>query len=418
MASETAFEYAPAFADAVESGGRDLPPPDRFNLLDIYKGFGWQAPTGAQWLEATGVQYSSVVENGKTIYQYHVKTDQGALIPILTSDKAPEQAEPLIRTWREEKMKQLEQAFKIKISRDGTEELVRNVTVAAFPARAPEVFELLALEKAFYTGQPSSTRTHNGKQLSIVFPHKNPTSYADAYYEQAGTKEGGPVIAFEPHERTFSRFYQVALHELAHSEYYQMVNKAPEQQNTLMRALGWKPAKNSPVWLMEGKDGHLYASDFENRRFVRVNESGQALDDSGKVTSDPAKVVQIGYFAMRDFASQRPVSEYFPNHREMAAEALSWFRADASTRAYFFANDADQYAAVKTFDQIGIDITYGRNSDGSSLFIRLPGGGLAENNFLNQMIVHNYEQSLTNGTYKPGAPPPPPPKFPFECIYC
>ncbi len=411
MASETAFEYTPAFARIQDEAL------DRFDILDLLKG---SEPARTTWLEATGVKHSTTVKDGETQYQYFVETSQGDPIQILSSDKAPDQAEPLIRKWRDEKMTKLEQLFKISISRDGGTETIKPMVPKPFATRSPEVYELLALEKAFFNGQPHSFNTHNGKTLSIVFPDKVSTTTADAYFEKEGTKNGSPAIVFEPHERTFSRFYEVALHELGHNEYYQMLNRAPDSQNQLLKELGWQPAKNSPAWLIQASDGYLYASDFPNRQFIRVNEQGQLLDISGNRVWDQNKQVKIGYFEMKNLAREHPATDYFPSERETAAEALSQFRATDLTRARFFKNDTSQYTAVKTYDQFVIDNAYGRKSDGTSQFIRLPGGLLAENNFGNQMIVYRYEESLKNGTYEYGAEPvlPPRPPLPFECKWC
>jgi hypothetical protein len=440
MASETAFEYTSVFAradDAAilppvitmdERGLRDIQAlnarekQNRFDIFDIFKTDG-SPLTGSKWLEATGVQHSLVMKDGKPQYQYFVRTyqgDQGDPIQILTSDKAPDQAEPLIRNWRDEKMTKMEQLFKISISRDGTTETVKDIAPNPFAVRSPEVYELLALEKAFFSGQPHSINTHNGKPLSIVFPEKVSTTIADAYFEKEGSKTGAPMIVFEPTERTFSRFYEVALHELAHNEYYLMLNRAPETQNQLLRELGWQPARNAPAWLIQGRDGYLYASDFPNRQFLRVNDQGQLLDASGNRLVDRSKQVAIGYFEMKEFAREHPATDYFPSEREMAAEALSQFRATDLTRARFYQNDISQYAAVKAYDQFVIDNAYGRKSDGTSQFIRLPGGLLAENNFGNQMTVFRYEESLKNGTYQPGVEPLPPARqpLPFVCQWC
>jgi hypothetical protein len=99
---------------------------------------------------------------------------------------------------------------------------------------------------------------------------------------------------------------------------------------------------------------------------------------------------------MQNNADVKPTTAYFPNPGENGAEAQILFRSGEAQRTELYLHDPKAYEAAKAFDQLELDTDprYGRNADGSSKFIRLPDGTIAENTEANRQAVIDYEATL------------------------
>lgn len=368
-------------------------------LKELERILGQTAPSFETLNTKYGVKFEAVTRpDGTNVKQYYVEGDKGQKLPILeTSSDNPREVEAKLKEWRDTKIKELEQKHGIELSRDGQKDNPRGKEV---DLRAPRINELVALEAGLNLSYPS-TGQRQGKPILVQFAVQ-PTSTADAYVN--ARLDGQTRVLFEPMTRDFNGLRETILHEWAHVGERNMRDRNPAAVDKFFADMGYRKVQTeagADQWQLRDKNGNYWtlgSGEDAYGTWTRVDEKGRPLKADGTLASDwkdPAAATR-GTSEMRDNAAITPTTRYFPNPKEMGAEATRYFRNGEAGRSELYVNDPALYRAAKEFDQkeLDADPRYGVNPDGSSKFIRLPDGNIVLNNEANRKIVSDYELTL------------------------
>lgn len=344
--------------------------------------------------------------DGTTVRKFYVEGENGTKLPVLeTMGDNPREIERKLQEWRDLKMKEIEQRYNVKFSRDGQTEVNRDGKT--FDLRSPKINELLALEEGLRRSQPS-TNTLNPHPVLVQFAVQISSARdVDAYY--TGNKQRR--IVFEPKvpDREFQRMKEATIHEWAHNSQYNMRVRNPAALDKVYADMGWRRVVDggSERFQLRGSDGHYYMQRPDSKdadsNWVRVDANGKPLKPDGKPAAnwDDKGLVWLTNAQMADKAAVKPASfgfysPYFPHPDEMNAEALTKLRGSLDAREDLYLTDVNLYRATKEYDQkeIDADPSFGTNKDGSSKFIRHPDGRIVANSFANQRAVREFEAEL------------------------
>lgn len=388
----------------------DKSPQGKLEQLD--KTLSGGTPTARALAEKYGVTSEEVVRpNGARVRKYYVEGENGVKQPVLetTSDDPREVVvERQLREWRDAKIKEIENKYHFQISRDGQTERLQGKDAAL---RSPRIDELLALEQAAVRSQPSA-RAANGKPIRIEFPVTATTPY-DAYVAGRASNADQERIVFEPMSRSFKGFKDTALHEFAHIGQHNMRERDAASLDRAYAAMGYRQVRTeggSTQWQLKGKDGHYYTEHptSSGTQWIRVDEKGRPMKADGKPASGFAdqNAVTVTSTEMQKRAVVKPASWYFTNPAENHAEGLWLLRGGVQDRERLYRTSPDLYRIIKEYDQkeIDADPRYGKNSDGTSKFIRLPDGTIGPNNEANRAGVAQFEAQIINQS-APSRPP-------------
>ena len=340
--------------------------------------------------------------DGTTVRHYYVEGEKGAKLPVLDSNSDnPVEVERQLKEFQDAKSKELEQKYNVQFSHDGQTDSPLGKQV---DLRSPRIDELMALQEGFAHSEPS-TSTLNGRPILVQFAAQ-PSSPYDAYV--LGKEDGQQRILFEPLNRDYTGLKGTILHEWAHNGQNNLYSRDPEGIKQVYEQMGYrnvqvkdKDGKNQDQWQLKDKDGNYYAQgpgQFPFGNWTRVDEQGHPLKADGSLANgfeDKTASTRTNH-DMADAAAVHPSSDYFPNPGENNAEANRHFRADTTGRTDVYVADPQLYSATKKLDQLDLDNDprYGRNSDGTSKFLRLPDGNIALNNEENRKAVDDYEATL------------------------
>lgn len=353
------------------------------------------APTSDSLNERYSVKYDEETKpDGTKVRHYYVDGEKGEKEKILdTTSDDPKEIERQLKEWQANKIRELEGKFNVQFSQDGQTESAAGKTV---DLRAPNIAELVALEKGLQQSEPS-TRTSNGRPIMVQFAMQ-PVTAADAWVMPR--PDGQDRILFEPVERMGAwGLKRTILHEWGHNAQNLMEKSDPASLEQHYSEIGYK--KVNDKWYLEGKDGNLYIQGpgrVPNGIWTRVNENGEPLKADGSLASgfdDPTAFTYTNR-DMREQSRVKPMTEYFPQPNERSAEAIWHFRGDKDSRGNLYLNDVTLYNSTKVMDQKSIDADprYGKNPDGSSKFIRMPDGSIQPNDEANRKAVSDFEAQL------------------------
>lgn len=359
------------------------------------------APTMESLAIKYGITYETVDVNGQPVTKSFVSGRNGEKLPVLDNvSQNPVEAQRQLKEWQDKKIAQLQTDYGIIFSTDGDRQ---HTGLKEIDLRSPRIDELLAFERALQHSEPS-TRTLDGNPVRVWFAAE-PSSPYDAYVIGHG---GEQLIVFEPLDRSFEGLEDTILHEWAHNGQHNMSILDPEASAAFAEAIGYRKVdiinadgNSETQWQFKSDDGKYYAQGPGQAPFgkwTRVDEQGRPLKADGTLAQDWKDKAAESYSnqEMQARAAVKPSSQYFPSPGENGAETLRHFRVDAEGREALYANDPVSYAATKQIDQAELDADprYGRNEDGSSKYIRLPDGTVAENNDQNRKAVAAYEAAL------------------------
>lgn len=381
---------------AAELQNNDKSPKGKLESLE--KIFTEAAPTMRALEVRFGVTSTEVVRpDGTRVRRYYVEGENGQKTQVLdTTSDDPKEIERQLTQWREAKIKEIEAKYNLQISRDGQTDRLQGKDA---DLRAPRIDELLALEQAAMRSQPSA-RSANGKPVRVEFTVRPSTPY-DAYVPGRVSDDEQERIVFEPLSRTFKGFKDTAMHEFAHIGQHNMRQRDAAALDTAFEAMGYRRVKTDDgamQWQLKGKDGNYYTENPNGTGWTRVDEKGRPLKTDGKPASGfkDKDAVTISSTEIQERAVVRPASWYFTNPVENQAEGLWLFRGGEQDRTRLFTTSPELYKIIKEYDQkeIDADPRYGKNSDGTAKFIRLPDGTIGENNEANRAIVTQFEKKM------------------------
>ncbi|HEY9788479.1 MAG TPA: hypothetical protein V6D17_24025 [Candidatus Obscuribacterales bacterium] len=377
-------------------------------------------------------KYGVDVRTNGNRYEYYAKVD-GKDKLMFVSDASGEglrQSDRQLKEMVEKRTKELEDKYKIKIMKEGErtvpeerfdEKANRMRFGDKIPARSPKLGELEELAKALEKSQPSN----------LTGDPKNPMKVA--FLSKPLSKDDPAAAFFDPHRRMMmispnhekilseahrhngkgccggksedggprKSLSEVLVHEFAHNAQSNTgVEKNGHMSAKLMDELGYAERydkeQRRTVYDAKAKDGYQYSigpgKDGEKAWFRR-DKDGNYITSNGEKTSDPRKAQQLNNEEMREKMLVKPTTPYFDHPAETMAEALTDLRLGEESRGRIARNNPSIYEVAKKYDQQEIDKFYGKKSDGSSKFVRLPDGRIAENSAASRKKIADFENA-------------------------
>lgn len=340
--------------------------------------------------------------NGKIVNRYYHVGPDGERNLVLKTDLPPERASEQIDQWKESKLKELEQTFNVRISREGeTDVYGRGWPWSSYETRTPFAGEVATLEEALLRSVPD-TETFSGKPLKITYlTHPVPEDGVEAFAR-------GEEIVLSPNP---SR--STLIHELAHIGQQEVSHdwvpggfESETGSDNILREfadkMGWKASSNG--WIIEDKEGNYWkAVKWPGEDWVRTDANGNPADSNGRRTDNPWNPFDHGEdtaqhrsgMEIMENAKVSPVSSYFPNPAEMWAEMASEFRNGEISRQEFYNRSVESYQLTKELDQRQINSEFGTRDDGQPNKIRLPNGIVVENTSENRTTVDTFERTIS-----------------------
>lgn len=348
-------------------------------------------------------------------YEYVLKAN-GKETVVCESYKSVDgmrEAEAKLREAAEEKIKEIEEKYGIKITKEG--ETVSGVghdedRDRKFHARTPTLKELAALEEALKRTGDSCVTRDPSKPLAVTFAQEefgpfgfyNPESNHLFMFTNHNGRDKMPAThADREGERTDKDppdLKHIILHELAH---HSQLSFPPDEKTREKeyREQGWVQSKDkekdgSPKYEFLGKDGYQYELEAGKDGFTwrRKDADGNYIDKDGNPVDSSDKAHSMSIKEMRENALVPPATDYFFFPIEQQGENLALLRAGGDVTGKFIRENHELYQATRSTDQRHIDSVFGRNDDGSSKMIRMPDGTIAENNRQNQERLKEFEK--------------------------
>jgi hypothetical protein len=272
-------------------------------------------------------------------------------------------------------------------------------------AREPRLSELLGVEGALKSSQPSQLTDAKGHTLKYYYLEK-PSAGQNTYDAGlfAGDSRGRASVMIEPdaypfrpitaadaianHQDLKSSIEALTAHEMAHNTESKLGLFDYRTMAPVAEKLGWTVAydsdKNPQYWLLQGKNNDYYRLTTDglssNNGWIRCNADGQPLDNAGKIVENADLAPHYDNKAVRELARVRPPTDYFTEPTEELADGLMLYRLGDNGQSQLHASGDQVFNTVAQVDQSEIDLQFGKNSDGSSKMHRLPDGALADTN--------------------------------------
>jgi hypothetical protein len=375
-------------------------------------------------LEKYGV--ARTVDHGLVQYKMAGSTENKILFETSAGSTEFEQSKHKLDAITQEKINDLKSKYHVSFSLDN-ENAVRPwvqskthadklVPGAMLKARAPRLSELMGVEAALQSSQPSQLL--NGKQTGLKFYFLKTPTFGKNTYDAglyAADEKGKPSVFFEPdtqpdrpitaadafqkHEDVKTSIEALATHEIAHNAEWNMGLWDPEKLKPIAEKLGWTTSSDSSYWLLKGNSGEFFRLTNDglssDKGWIRCDEKGAALDNDGKPVADTNAAPHLTNTEVRDRALVRPPTDYFTAPDEMLADSLMLLRVGETGRKELAKSGSDLYNVVKDFDQSEIDSRFGKAPDASSKKVRLPNGNLVDNNEDSRQVISSFNQSLT-----------------------
>lgn len=404
---------------------------DRTSALD--KALGDASPTVESLRAKYGVQIEEGAgAGGARVNRLSVDIGDGKRLDIGTAtSENPRDIERQLKTWQENKMKELEREFPVKISRDGDTEKIFDYTPGKgglstladgllditgikdapdnpfgerVALKTPRVDQLVGLEMGLRTSA-ASVRTADNLGTKVLFPIEDTREQALAYYMGKDGKRDN--IVFDPSNDGVVGTRGVAIHEWFHNSQYVASTEDKQSLDKFYSDMGFRLVEGR--WQIKDKEGNYYAQSSEQGVFgdwTRVDDKNRPLKADGSLAASWRDVgaSRLSNGEMRERASVRPSSDYFPDPGEESADAIRCLRDTQASRQQLLEADRNLYNAAKTYDQRELDRSprFGKNPDGTSKFIRLPDTSIVLNNAANRKTVADFESSVIAGAAAKG----------------
>ncbi len=296
----------------------------------------------------------------------------------------------------------------------------RLVPGAMLKARAPRLSELMGVEAALQSSQPSqflAVGKHPDQQIGLKFYFLKTPTFGKSTYDAglyAADEKGKPSVFFEPdlqpdrpitaadafqkHEDVKTSIEALAAHEIAHNAEWNMGLWDPEKLKPIAEKLGWTTSTDSSYWLLKGNSGEFFRLTNDglssDKGWIRCDQKGAALANDGKPVADPSAAPHLTNTEVRQRALVRPPTDYFTAPDEMLADSLMLLRVGEDGRKELIKSGSEVYNVIKDFDQAEIDLRFGKSADGNSKKVRLPNGNLVDNNDDSRQVISSFDKSL------------------------
>jgi hypothetical protein len=376
-------------------------------------------------LEKYGVARTD--EHGLIQYRMAGSTDNRVLFETAAGTAEFAQSSHKLDELTQEKVNDLKSKYHVSFSTEGENAVrpwlasknnpSRLVPGAMLHARAPRLSELMGIEAALQSSQPSQLVGASGQNGLKFYFLKTPTFGKHTFdaglfagdakgklsvFLEPDAQPGRPITvadAVEKHEDIKTSIEALAAHEIAHNSEWNMDLWDLEKLKPLAEQLGWTVPPDSSYWLLKGKGGEFFRLTNDglssDKGWIRCDEKGGALDDGGNPVADANAAPHLTNAQVQEKALVRPPTEYFTAPDEMLADSLMLLRVGEAGRKELMKSGSQLYNVVKDFDQSEIDLRFGKTADGGSEKIRLPNGNLVDNDDKSKQIIATFDHSLT-----------------------
>ena len=283
-------------------------------------------------------------------------------------------------------------------------------------ARAPRLSELMGIDAALQSSQPSQlidARTQAGLKFYFL---KTPSFGKNTYdagifaadekgklsvFLEPDAQPGRPITAADAvgkHEDIKTSIEALAAHEIAHNSEWNMGLWDVEKLKPIAKQLGWTVSTDESYWLLKGSKAEFFRLTNDglssDKGWIRCNEKGDPLDEDGKPVADASAAPHLTNSEVRQRALIRPATNYFTAPDEMLADSLMLFRVGEVGRKELIKSGRPLYDVVKDIDQAEIDSRFGKSADGSSEKVRMPNGILVDNDDDSRQLISAFDRSL------------------------
>lgn len=335
--------------------------------------------------------------DGKTQYEFFTNINDNEEV-MLATDKPPQAVREELARSQDEKLKILEETYRVDIAQDGD---VLDNNNQKIVMTTPTLGELSALEQGLVRSA-ANLDTRSGEPLKIYVGDKG-QDIADVA-GQAKT-DGTILMAYND---DLSNLARVTIHEMAHVGQLEQFENFAVSDDYANR-LGW--TRIGDEFVIRDKDGGLWKrvpgnEDDANETndadtWMRVNEEGYPADAEGNradawwnpfdTGEEDAQV--ISQDSMIDRMEVTPATNYIKEPIEMGADLVTEFRRSSDARGNVYRLSPSTYDLAKQMDQEQIDAQFGTDN-GEPKLIRNPDGILVPNSPQSRQMIADWEATL------------------------
>lgn len=367
-------------------------------------------------LEKYGVE--RIVEDGVARYRLPGSADGKILLEAKVGASELTQSQHRLGQMVQDKLHQLYDQYHVTFGKEGEDAVRPKVLSKSKPgqlvdgpmahSRVPRLSELMGVEAALFSSQPSQFTDAKNHALKFyflkepMFGHRTNTA---ALY--ASDLKNNMAVFFEPDLQPYrpitvedsvrrqedlkSSFESLAVHEIAHNGERNMGTWNLDKFKPTAEKLGWTLSEDSSYWLIKGQAGELFrraeSDSSSNKSWIRCDTKGSAVDEQGRAIASYNSAPRFSNSQVRDRSLLKPPTSYFTNPDEMLADSLMLYRVGDEGRKILLRSGPDLFNAVKDFDQAEVDLRFGKTAAGVSRKIRQLDGKLVDNTLIDINLV-------------------------------
>lgn len=370
--------------------------------------------------------------NGWLTYSLDAHGKSGVLFKTDASEYGLREAEIRLNTLVASRQKQIEQRYAVKFALPGdivdyqrqTDDAVARPKL--IHAVQPELYQLEGLMSGLEKSGPTSFAV-GAQDMKIYFLADKVVLDKPGHASYQNDRGGLPSIYFFPSINEVSKptdadlsaadrkksyadktrpqtIESIAMHQMGHHQFFKMGYQNSVEGEVFQSQMGWVRNRDwstiKTPWLILGKDTDTdgtNASYFPNidattgaTTWVRTKPDGGGVDSRGR----RVPIVQAERLTseqMRDKALMKPPTLNFNSPEDEYAESIRMHRLAETSRRDLIRSSPFIYDQVKTNDQKEIDEKYGKQTDGTSKFLRAAAGQLVPNDDLNRLQIQTFE---------------------------
>lgn len=370
--------------------------------------------------------------NGWLTYTLDAHGRSGILFKTDASEYGLREAELKLNNMVAARQKQIEQRYAVKFAAPGdivdyqrqTDEAVARPRIVH--AVQPELYQLEGLISGLEKSGPTSFAVGT-QDMKLYFLSEKVVLDKPGHASYQNDRTGVPSIYFFPSINEVRKatdsdlpatdqrksyadktrpdtIESIMMHQMGHHQFVKMGYQNSVEGEIFQSNIGWVRNRDwntiKTQWLILGKatdaDG-TNASYFPSidattgaTTWVRMKPDGGGIDSRGR----RVPIVQAERLTseqLRDKALLKPPTLNFNSPEDEYAESMRLHRLSEASRKELIRNSPYVYDQIKANDQKEIDDKYGKQTDGTSKYLRAANGQLVPNDDLNRLQIQSFE---------------------------